>query len=271
MKILLDAGANPNIRAIFSNGRTPLHLASFYQQENIIKLLLEKGADPNLTVLHLCYKNEKLFNLFFPFIGEKVINSFFSYISSNENIMINLVNNIPLKTLVCISENYQNILGYFAKTAVEENSTALFHLIAAGVMPNRIYTRATTCALDSHSEKAKHIVKLLLDNYCHYKVTGIILKHSDKDPMKLYECTNCGYDINVFKKNHKVHRAGMANSYFCGEQQVFSLQEAARYSIRMRLVDNNLQITLKQAIECLPLPTQLKNYIYQPLSYTQST
>ena len=57
VKHLLDKGADPNIQGAF--GETPLHVAVDRGYENIVKLLLEKGANPNIqsnegnTPLHL--------------------------------------------------------------------------------------------------------------------------------------------------------------------------------------------------------------------------
>lgn len=59
VKILLENGADPNLKGDFLGHRTPLDLAVEYEKEHIIKMLLDYGADPNLknhlddTSLHL--------------------------------------------------------------------------------------------------------------------------------------------------------------------------------------------------------------------------
>jgi len=47
MKILLDAGANPNVQDKF--GVTPLYIAASIGSAECVRLLLQKGADPTLA------------------------------------------------------------------------------------------------------------------------------------------------------------------------------------------------------------------------------
>lgn len=47
---LIAHGADVNARTEPNTGITPLHLAIYNQQESLIKLLLENGADPNMSV-----------------------------------------------------------------------------------------------------------------------------------------------------------------------------------------------------------------------------
>lgn len=46
IRLLLERGANPNIRG--SYGNTPLHKASFHDQADIVRILLYSGANPNM-------------------------------------------------------------------------------------------------------------------------------------------------------------------------------------------------------------------------------
>ena len=48
LKVLLDAGANPNIKQLCPRGGTPLRLALFGSSIEIVKMLLEAGADPTM-------------------------------------------------------------------------------------------------------------------------------------------------------------------------------------------------------------------------------
>ena len=48
VKLLLQSGAEPNLVNTYS-GSTPLHLASSYGYTDIVRLLLEAGANPNIT------------------------------------------------------------------------------------------------------------------------------------------------------------------------------------------------------------------------------
>eukprot|EP01036_Dinobryon_divergens_P031629 gene31629-41062_t len=47
MKLLLDRGANPNLPN--KNGTTPLHMTAQKSSPEVVTILLEQGADPNLT------------------------------------------------------------------------------------------------------------------------------------------------------------------------------------------------------------------------------
>lgn len=49
MRVLLEAGADPNLRNL--DGRTPLHEAAFCfeKKPEVWRLLLEHGADPNVS------------------------------------------------------------------------------------------------------------------------------------------------------------------------------------------------------------------------------
>jgi ankyrin repeat protein len=64
VKFLLNKGANPNL--IDDNGQTPLHLSAFKGNLEAVKYLLSKGADANLmdkdglTALHAAFKYEKI-------------------------------------------------------------------------------------------------------------------------------------------------------------------------------------------------------------------
>ena len=48
LKVLLDAGANPNIKQSGPRGGTPLRIALFWSSIEIVKMLLEAGADPTM-------------------------------------------------------------------------------------------------------------------------------------------------------------------------------------------------------------------------------
>jgi hypothetical protein len=69
VQLLLEAGANPNVREIKVNGITPLMFALMDDNEEIVKLLLKYGADPNTqsftgnTALIYALDNPKLFEL----------------------------------------------------------------------------------------------------------------------------------------------------------------------------------------------------------------
>lgn len=53
---LLKAGANKNYRGL--NGETPLHLAAAYGHHDLVKLLLNHGADSNASdEVHVTYSN----------------------------------------------------------------------------------------------------------------------------------------------------------------------------------------------------------------------
>jgi ankyrin repeat protein len=42
---LLERGADPNAKD--NDGKTPLHIAAYWDSVEIVKILLERGADPN--------------------------------------------------------------------------------------------------------------------------------------------------------------------------------------------------------------------------------
>ncbi len=50
VKLLLEKGTNPNAKDEY--GRTPLHEACIYGHLEAVKLLIEKGADPNIKDRH---------------------------------------------------------------------------------------------------------------------------------------------------------------------------------------------------------------------------
>jgi ankyrin repeat protein len=62
VKLLLDHGADPNCAGSFPDMWSPLHLACFYYQPDIMQVLLNVGADPNAKDVHGCTPLHMLFS-----------------------------------------------------------------------------------------------------------------------------------------------------------------------------------------------------------------
>jgi len=112
VKLLIKAGANPNARNRYSGG-TPLHHASNYGHKYIVKLLIKAGANPNIadnygnTPLHDASCN-----------GHKDIVKLLLKVGANPNV-INEYGNTPLH--LALIKVYKEIVKLLLKVGANPN------------------------------------------------------------------------------------------------------------------------------------------------------
>lgn len=272
---MLDQGADANAR---DQKSSLLHYAVRAGQSDIVEVLLGHGADPNG-------------------LDGKDHRPLFTAVSDGHDKIVELLLDGGATLYHLGHFDHARLMSWAVRHGPQMTAT----LLANGVEPND-----PDCIISPLTEAVRtgcpEVIKLLLANGAKPNArncTGLAVLHSEL--IGYIRCSNFVEVFNILLANHfdpfaqryyrpheidyinepdlsfirqaerfrHIELVNILKNYTPVPYQPASLQCWARASIRSRLVQNraNLAQTLSADSHCLPLPKDLKIFVYRPLSF----
>ncbi|MGI2026897.1 ankyrin repeat domain-containing protein [Endozoicomonas acroporae] len=299
---LLDQGADPNI--CFASGSTPLHFAiHFLEEEGIVKTLLDRGADPNLPAPFLLKDqstpllkaaelgNYKALNLLLDRGADLNASNICGH-TALHTALLNINETVITRILNCLLDR-----GAYINALDSEGQTPLLYailhckivgvntLLQAGANPDIPDKRGQTplnWALHFRMNSMANSLLVYGANPNKPGRSGNTPLHLalQKDRPEIVDSLRAnGANANIPNASGKTAlditaARGVVDALYnyISAYQPRTLMACARTCIRSRLVENRLPLAkvLASGSDYLPLPYPMKNYLYQPLTYSGS-